>query len=204
MFLSFHFAISSSLFTLPSVSCSKLQLMNVAGKANSVSYIGYSLDRCMDNGVDCWRPHEIFPFSKSPVWPCGPMSFLPNGSHGLLLWGVKQPQHKPNQTPQSTAKVKNACSLSSISPSCCGVSEHEHMHRKHEYIYMHTHKYLRLFNCWEGKTKDDAEYMRKDKCREQRQADSPTQILFFQYIPPPRKIKKRKKKKKIKNKINIT
>jgi len=37
MFLSFHFATSSSLFALPSVSRSKLQLMKVAGKAKSVS-----------------------------------------------------------------------------------------------------------------------------------------------------------------------
>jgi len=121
---------------------------------------------------------RFFLSPKSPVWPWGTMRFLSNGPHGLLLWGVKQPQHIPNQTPQPTAKVKNAWGLSSISPSWCGVSEHEHMHWKHEYIYMHTHKYLHLFNWWRGKTKYYAEYMRKDISREQRQADSPAQFFF--------------------------
>jgi hypothetical protein len=106
---------------------------------------------------------RFFVSPKSPVWPWGPMSFLSNGSHGILLWAVKQPQHKPNQTPQSSTKVKNVCGLSSISLSCCSVSEREHMHRKHEYIYMHTHKYLDLFNCWKGKTKDEKGQMQGTK-----------------------------------------
>jgi hypothetical protein len=59
------------------------------------------------------RGRDFFSSSLCPDWLWGPLGLLSNGYQGLFTQGIKQAGCEPNQSPPSSAKVKNVWSYTS-------------------------------------------------------------------------------------------